>query len=144
MTPHLTPEQRQALSEHPDQAVFVIDDATNRSFVLLPAENYEKRDSSPPVGTEALAGEGNAPNDAEHKKEKLGELIAATAELFGGDVSVYESFDPEYPDDVYTVLAVRTRLAPAEAVRTERDWIRRSQAIGRCLDDVRLSIRFAQ
>ncbi len=80
----------------------------------------------------------------ERKATMLAELISATRELFGGEVSMSESFDPEYPDDAYTVLAVETRLSPAEAVRTERVWIRRSQAIGRCLDDVRLSIRFAQ
>jgi hypothetical protein len=42
MTPHLTAEMRQALGEHPGQPVFVIDEATNQSYVLLPAAAYRK------------------------------------------------------------------------------------------------------
>lgn len=64
---------RQALSEHPGQPVFVVDDATNESYVLVPAEKYKQLedssydDSEPdpdeflPLVAEAFAEDWNAP-----------------------------------------------------------------------------------
>lgn len=42
MTPKITDEQRQALVQHRGAPVQVIDPVTNRAFVLLPAEEYER------------------------------------------------------------------------------------------------------
>ena len=42
MTLPLTPELRQALTEHPDQPVHVVDDATQKAYVLLPAAAFQK------------------------------------------------------------------------------------------------------
>jgi hypothetical protein len=42
MTPRLTDDQRQAITEHGGTPVYVVDPATNASFVLLRAEQYEK------------------------------------------------------------------------------------------------------
>ena len=33
---------RQALSEHPDQPVYVVDAATQKSYVLVPASTYQR------------------------------------------------------------------------------------------------------
>jgi hypothetical protein len=52
------------------------------------------------------------------------ELKDATTRLFGGAVSVEESFDPEYPSDTYTVMTVETTLPVEEIVKTEREWSR--------------------
>ena len=76
--------------------------------------------------------------------EMLAKLISTTCELFGGEVSVYESCDPEFRDDKYTVLAVTTRLSPKDAVQAERQWVRRVEAIAPAWKELRLSIRFAQ
>jgi hypothetical protein len=40
MTPELTEQQRQAIQEHPDGPVEVVDRANNRLYVLLPREQY--------------------------------------------------------------------------------------------------------
>lgn len=42
MTPKLTDDQRQAISEHGGTPVYVVDASTNASYVLLRAEQYEK------------------------------------------------------------------------------------------------------
>jgi len=76
--------------------------------------------------------------------EMLAKLIGATCELFGGNVSMYESFDPEFRDDKYTVLSVTTKLNPKDAAHAEREWVRRVEAIAPSWKDLRLSIRFAQ
>jgi hypothetical protein len=41
MIPRLSDDLRQALSEHGGAPVYVVDDATNASYVILPAEQYE-------------------------------------------------------------------------------------------------------
>jgi hypothetical protein len=70
---NLTDEMRQALSEHPDQPVYVVDFATQKSYVLVPASTYQKvrellfDDAEPnveepwPLIHEALADDWNAP-----------------------------------------------------------------------------------
>ena len=42
MTPTLTDDQRRAVAARPDGPVRVTDPATNRNFVLPPAEVYER------------------------------------------------------------------------------------------------------
>jgi hypothetical protein len=76
--------------------------------------------------------------------EMLTELVRATSELFGGDVTIRESFDQEFRDDKYTVLSVRTRLNPQEAARAEREWVQRVESIAPSWKDLRLAIRFLQ
>jgi hypothetical protein len=73
MTPKLTDEMRQSLSEHPGQPVYVVDASTQKSYVLVPADTYQKvqallyDDSQPnpneflPLVHEALKDDWNAP-----------------------------------------------------------------------------------
>ena len=61
--------------------------------------------------------------------EMLTKLISTTCEIFGGEVSIYETCDPEFQDDKYTVLAATTALSPKEAAQAEREWVRRVESI---------------
>jgi hypothetical protein len=42
MTVQMTPEMRQAIAKNPRQAVYVTDDLTQETYVLLPADEFEK------------------------------------------------------------------------------------------------------
>ena len=42
MTPRLTPDQRQAIEEQQGKPVYVVDADTHRTYVLLPAEQYDR------------------------------------------------------------------------------------------------------
>ncbi len=42
MTPKLSPDLRQAIKEHGDTPVYVVDADTNQSYVLLRGDQYEK------------------------------------------------------------------------------------------------------
>ncbi len=42
MNPELTPEQREAIKEHPGAPVYVVDSETQAKYVLLPADAYER------------------------------------------------------------------------------------------------------
>ncbi len=133
MTPHLTSEMRQALAEHPGQPVFVIDDATSKSYVLLPAEAYM---TAPAV----QVYDGIYSLDP----KLLAKVLAVAEELFGGKASVCESFDPEYPNDKYPVVSVTTRLDPKDAVHAELQWSDRLDAIAPAWTELRLGVHFAQ
>jgi hypothetical protein len=41
MTPQLSEDQRQAIEERGGEPVYVVDAETNKSYVLLPADQYE-------------------------------------------------------------------------------------------------------
>lgn len=57
MAPKLTDEMRQALSEHPEQPVYVVDAATKQAYVLVPSGKYQK--------VKALLFEDGQPNPDE-------------------------------------------------------------------------------
>ena len=73
MLPNLTDEMRQALTEHPDQPVYVVDALTQQSYVLVPAGAFQRLqtllfdgtepnvDEFWPLIHEALADDWNAP-----------------------------------------------------------------------------------
>ena len=42
MTPKLSAEQRQAIVDHPDDPLVVIDDSTQRRYVLVPEDTYAR------------------------------------------------------------------------------------------------------
>lgn len=42
MTTNLTDEMRQALAEHPERPLYMVDATTQKSYVLLPAGVYQK------------------------------------------------------------------------------------------------------
>jgi hypothetical protein len=47
MNPHLTDDQRQAIEQVGGSPVYIVDPATNASYVLLRAEDYEKMKDQP-------------------------------------------------------------------------------------------------
>ena len=71
MTPKLSDEQREAVQQHPNQPVYVVDAITRDEYVLLPAETYQKvkaligDDFNPeeflPLVQEAIAEDIDAP-----------------------------------------------------------------------------------
>ncbi len=73
MTTNLTDEMRQALAEHPNRPLHLVDATTQKSYVLLPTGIYQKvepllfDDSEPnpdeflPLAQEVLADDWNAP-----------------------------------------------------------------------------------
>jgi len=70
----------------------------------------------------------------------LSRLIALTTRLFGEDVGISESFDPEFPSDKSIVFSVETRLAPQQIVRAEQEWIRGVSEIVSNWESIRLLI----
>jgi len=52
----------------------------------------------------------------------LSKLIGETTRLFGENVRIYESRDPEFPDDANIVFRVEAPLGSSEALRAEREW----------------------
>ena len=42
MTPRLTSEMRRALAAHPDQMVYVVDEATRQAYVLVAADDAHR------------------------------------------------------------------------------------------------------
>jgi hypothetical protein len=73
MTPRLTPEMRDAITEHPGQPIYVVDAESQAKYVLIPADTYQKvqaliyDDSEPnpdeflPLAEEAFRDDWNAP-----------------------------------------------------------------------------------
>jgi hypothetical protein len=84
------------------------------------------------------------PSELMPDEETVAKVVEMTCELFGGDVSLYESFYPEHPTDRYPVISVTTRLSPKEAVRTESVWIHRIMEIAPDWKDLCLGVRFAE
>lgn len=73
--------------------------------------------------------------------ETLRKIIAITTEIFGEDVQVKESCDPEFPEERYVVFSVITRGDPRETVAQESEWVRRVGEVACDWDAFRLSIR---
>lgn len=66
--------------------------------------------------------------------------MLATKDIFGGEVAIYESCDPEFPADKYVVLAAQTRLRAEQIVEAETAWIEALQRIAPTVADIRLNI----
>ncbi len=73
--------------------------------------------------------------------EALRKIIAATTEIFGEDVHVKESCDPEFPEEKYVVFSVSARGNAREIVAQEAEWVRRVRDVAPAWDAFRLSIR---
>ena len=58
MTPKLTEEMREAIRKHPGTPLYVVDAETQTTYVLLPAETYQR--------VEALLYDNTEPNPDEH------------------------------------------------------------------------------
>jgi len=70
----------------------------------------------------------------------LSALVALTTRLFGPDVSIAESYDPEHPQDKYVRLSVKVAMSPVEIVRVEREWTREVARIAPRWDKLKLLI----
>ncbi|MCE9555314.1 MAG: hypothetical protein K8T91_18345 [Planctomycetes bacterium] len=70
----------------------------------------------------------------------LSALVAVTTRLFGPDVSIAESYDPEHPQDKYVQLSVKVKMAPTDIVRAEGEWAREIARIAPRWDRLRLLI----
>ena len=74
------------------------------------------------------------------RSPELAALIAATTKFFGGTATLCESYDPEFPDDKYLQISVRTRLQPEQIVLAESEWIAAMMKISPTWEDLRLRI----
>ncbi len=151
MTPQLTAEMLKALAESPDQPLELIDPTTGESYSLVPTKAYKGQE------TVSSADSESQPSSVSHGAETetyteiarrdpgiLAKVLAMTVELFGGEATTYDTFDPEYPNDKYPVLSVTTKLSPREAVDAEHVWIHRLIEIAPDWRDVCLGIHFAE
>ena len=57
------------------------------------------------------------------------DLVAMTTRLFGEDVKVYSSCDPEYPSDDAVVFAVETDMQFDQLMQAESAWARELRRI---------------
>jgi len=71
----------------------------------------------------------------------LQKVVDLTTELFGKNVQIASDFDPEYPDDKYTVFTVEVAGSSDEIMRTEGEWARRVNSLVKGVDSFQLSIR---
>jgi hypothetical protein len=69
------------------------------------------------------------------------DIVRVTTKLFGEDVRVYESCDPEFPAHKWVVFAVEPIMEISELLRAEREWVRAMAQIAPECDMARLLIR---
>ena len=79
-------------------------------------------------------------NTVDAATSMLSALVAVTTKLFGRDVTISESYDPEHPNDKFVELTVRVKMAPAEIVLAEGEWARQISIIAPRWDNLRLLI----
>ena len=70
----------------------------------------------------------------------LNQVVGLTTQLFGEGVRVYESWDPEFPDDRHTVFAVESTLDNSSLLAAEQEWISSISQIAPQCDRIRLLI----
>ena len=98
MTPKLTDDQRQAINEQGGAPVFVVDATTNTTYVLMPAEQYDRikaiSDNEVPLSAQdflARLGE-----DARSAVPELVNMAEGLDRLASGKaVSALKQIDPE-------------------------------------------------
>ena len=90
------------------------------------------------MGTNTLGAERPAQIAA---FETLRKIIAVTSEIFGEQVQVKESCDPDFPEERYVVFSVIADGDPQATVAQEREWVRRVSDVAPDWDGFRLSIR---
>ncbi len=56
--------------------------------------------------------------------ETLKEIVGTTTHLFGEKVYVYESRDPEFPEDSTVVFSATTVLDVHQIMQAQSDWVR--------------------
>jgi len=78
---------------------------------------------------------------ADEAVRMIAEIVEITGELFGADVNVARSCDPEFPDNKSVVFSVQTSGTVRESCEAEREWIRRIEAIAPHWKLLRLAVR---
>lgn len=80
--------------------------------------------------------------EAEQKVfDAYGKIIGITTELFGDDVRIKESYDPDFPDEKYIVLVVVSGGDNPVLLELESEWIRRVAQVTSSWHGIRLSIK---
>ena len=76
-----------------------------------------------------VIGIGAALNSVAKAVDIVRDLVAMTTRLFGEDVKVYSSCDPEYPSDDAVVFAVETDMQFDQLMQAESAWARELRRI---------------
>jgi hypothetical protein len=80
--------------------------------------------------------------EAEQKAfDSYGKIIGITTDIFGEDVRIKESYDPEFPAEKYIVLVVEATGGNDVLLRMESEWIRRVAQVTLSWHGIRLSIK---
>ena len=74
------------------------------------------------ASVEPGASTGHMPSGA--AKGVVEQVVALTAQLFPGMVTVKESYDPEYPGETYRVFVAETSDDPVTILNLENQWNR--------------------
>jgi len=67
-------------------------------------------------------------------------VVGITTEIFGKDVRISESHDPEFRDDKCILLKAMTDLPPDGIVSAEMEWADRVVAVNPHWDNLRLLV----
>jgi hypothetical protein len=67
-------------------------------------------------------------------------VVGITTDIFGKDVRVSQSYDPEFAKDKFVVLTVETELSPAEIVEAEQRWIQQVFKVNPHWEQLRLLV----
>ncbi len=70
----------------------------------------------------------------------LHRIVEVTTSIFGDDVKISESFDPEFPEDKNIVLSVETDWPTDRVIQAEQEWAKAIGNISPTLETIRLSI----
>ena len=73
--------------------------------------------------------------------ETVQKIFDLTTEIFGDDVSVKSSHDPEYPSETYTVLSPQVSADNPTILRMESEWVERVARLAPNGHGFRLRIR---
>lgn len=72
---------------------------------------------------------------------KTREVIALTSEIFGGPVTVQESYDPEHPNHKWIVVTAEATASRSAILKLESEWARRISSSSPHSDGFRLRIK---
>jgi hypothetical protein len=74
-------------------------------------------------------------------EEAIEQIVAITCQLFQSPVTVKESYDPEFPDEKYTVFVAESGADHATVLNLENQWNRRVTRLVPGWHGFRLSVR---
>jgi phosphate uptake regulator len=77
---------------------------------------------------------------AKRATEIIDSIVDLTTNLFGENVRIYASHDPDFPETRYTILAVESSRPVAELLELELEWARGVNKISPGFDSFRLKL----